>query len=112
MPGHGSCTQRVDVLKSIVTSSIVRYVDLRAVGKVRSQLMDNWWAKVFAKVDDRGYRQVLEVLGAENDDLPLSYEEGDLVFGFKGEVAQLDAGDHRACAGCQMLDVGARREIR
>ena len=87
-------------------------MDLGTVGKVRSQLEDDWWAEVFAEVNDGGYWQVLEALGAENDDLPLSYEEGDLVFGLRREVAQLDAGDHRACGGCQMLDVGARGEIR
>ena len=112
MPEHGSGTRRVDIPKSSVTSSIVRYMDLGAVGKVRSQLEDDWWAEVFAEVDDRGYWQVLEVLGAENDDLPLSYEEGELVFCLGCEAAQLDAGDCRACGGCQMLDVGARGEIR
>ena len=112
MPGHGSGTQGVAIPKSGVTSSIVCYMDLGAVGKVRSQLEDDWWAKVFAEVNDRGYWQVLEVLGAENDDLPLSYEEGELVFRLGCEVAQLDAGDRRARGGCQMLDVGARGEIR
>ena len=74
----------------------MRYMDLGAVGKVRSQLEDDWRAEVFAEVDDRRYWQVLEVLGAENDDLPLGYEEGDLVFCLSCEVAKLDAGDHRA----------------
>ena len=90
----------------------MRYMDLGAVGKVRSQLEDDWWAEVFTEVDDRGYWQVLEVLGAENDDLPLGYEEGDLVFCLGGEIAKLDAGDHRACGGCQLLAVGSRGEIR
>ena len=112
MPGHGIGTQRVAVPESSVTSSVVRHMDLGAVGKVRSKLMDDRWAEVFAEFNGRGYWQVLEVLGAENDDLPLSYEESDLVFGLRREVAQLDAGDHRACEGCQMLDESARIKIR
>ena len=112
MPGHGSGTQRGAILKSAVTSSTVRYMDLGAVGKVGSTLPDDWWAEVSTEVDDGGYWQVLEVLGAENDDLPLSYEEGDLVFGLRREVAKLDTSDHGACGGCQLSDLGARGKLR
>ena len=87
MPGHGIGTQRVEVPESSVTSSVVRHMDLGAVGNVRPKLMDDRWAEVFAEFNGRGYWQVLEVLGTENDDLPLSYEEGDLVFGLRREVA-------------------------
>ena len=90
----------------------MRYVDLRAVGKIGSKLKDDWWAEVLAKVDDRGYWHALEVLGAENDDLALSYEEGDLVFDLRREVAELDAGDFGVCKGCQLIDESARGEIR
>ena len=112
MPGHGIGTQRVAILESGVAGSIVRHMDLGAIGKVGSELMDDGWTEVRAEFNERGYWQVLEVLGAENYDLPLSYEEGELVFGSRREVAQLDAGDFRACKGCQMLDVSARGEIR
>ena len=112
MPGHGIGTQRVAILESSVASSVVGHMDLGAIGKVRSKLMDDRWTEVLAEFNERGYWQVLEILRAENDNLPLSYEEGELVFGSRREVAQLDAGDYRACKGGQMLDESARGEIR
>lgn len=86
-------------------------MDLRAVWKVGSLRKDDRWAIVFAEVDDRGDWQVFKVLGAESDDLALGYKEGEFIFCFICEATELNAGNHRACGGGQMLDMGARFEI-
>ena len=112
MPRHRGDALCVDVAKSSVIVTIVCYVDLRAIREVWSERMDDWWAEILAKVDDRGYGQVFEVLGTENDDLSLGNEKGELVFRLTCKFAKLDVGDNRTCRRRQVLDVGAQAKIR
>ena len=111
MPGHGCGTRCVKIAQPGVISAVVGYVDLRAVWKVGSKWKYDWRAEVCAEVDDRGYRQVFEVLGAECNDFSFGDKEGDFIFGLRCEAAELNAGDHEARGGCQMLDMGARAEV-
>ena len=54
---------------------------------------------------------MFEILGREDEDFALGYEEGEFVFCFRCEGAELDAGDDGACGRGQMLDVGVRGEM-
>ena len=111
MPGKGSGSRCAEVTISVVTAATVCDVDLGMVWKVGTKGEDEEWAKVLAEIDNGGDWQVFEVLGAENDDFAFGYEEGDFIFCFRREAAQLDSRDGGACGGCQVLDAGTSFEI-
>ena len=87
-------------------------MNLGAVWKVGSERENDRWTEVFAEVDNRRYSQVFEVLGREDDDFPLGYEEGEFVLCLTRKAAELDAGNHGTCGRRQVLDVSARAESR
>jgi hypothetical protein len=69
--------------------------------------MDVVAAEIFPEFQSIGKREVGEILVAEGDDFALGNKEGELVFPFCAELAELHARHFGADAGSEFLDLAS-----